>query len=197
MDPTSIAFLFKMPELGKAVAGYLGLIESIDKKIDKLLQSDFNAGVRCLQEILVSRKEKEFLLKEAWRRFHTALTHETGERKALTYLGLALCQDRLGEKALAISTLRELSHLEYVAKGERFARKVGAFSLAYITSSLWSSWLVFRGAKSLFLGKGLSEMVEDQVKIFSLYENKWMKISSEESVRKIKQAAHELVDDKW
>ena len=57
-------------------------MESVDKKVDKLLGSDFNAGTRCLQESISSNKEQDFFLKEAWRRFHTALTHETAERKA-------------------------------------------------------------------------------------------------------------------
>jgi len=48
-------------------------------------------------------------MREAWKRFHTALTHESAERKALAYLGLALCQHRLGEPRAAISTLKELS----------------------------------------------------------------------------------------
>ncbi len=107
MDLASITFLFRVPDLAKSLGGYLGLVESIDKKLDKLLQSDFNAAVRCLRESLVATKQQDFLLHEAWRRFHTALTNETGERKALAYVGLALCQDRLGERECSLQTLSD------------------------------------------------------------------------------------------
>jgi hypothetical protein len=125
MELSSIALLFRIPDLTKGVATYLGVIEAVDKKLEKLLTSDFNAGVRCLREVLVtSPQQHSFLLQEAWRRFHTALTHETGERQALAYLGLALCQDRLGEPSAATGTLDELGNLCYVdkqARGKRVA----------------------------------------------------------------------------
>jgi hypothetical protein len=125
MEPTTISLIFRAPDLIKSVAGYIGLIESIEKKLEKLLRSDFNAGVRCLQELHSTSNQQEFLLKEAWRRFHTALSHETGERKALTYVGLALCQEHLGETTLATATLRELSCYKHIAKGSRFRLRLG------------------------------------------------------------------------
>ncbi|MBK1642852.1 hypothetical protein CKO12_13430 [Chromatium okenii] len=116
MEPITITLLFRAPSFYKAITGYLGIIESTDKKLDKLLQSDYNAGIKCLQEALITGNQRDFLLKEAWRRFHTALTHETAERKALAYVGLALCQEHLGETRLATATLTELSNYFYFDK---------------------------------------------------------------------------------
>ena len=131
MEPTtaSLGLLFKAPHIVKAVGGMLGIIESIDSNINKLLSSDFNAGVRHLEQVKVAKKEHEFLLKEAWKRFEVALTHEKGERKAIAYLAIAFCQYHLGEKECSLKTLEELTAYDYIDKAERVGRIVSRLGL--------------------------------------------------------------------
>lgn len=114
----SLAILFKAPQLIKGVAGMLGLIATVDDKLDTLLRTDFNAGIRHLNELLVAEKEHDFLLKEAWRRFETAILHEAGDRKALAYLGLAYCQYQLEERYCAKITLEEFVKYRYTSAAD-------------------------------------------------------------------------------
>jgi hypothetical protein len=156
METTTLMFLFRVPSLKKSVSEYLGFTESIDKNLSKLLQSDFNAGIRCLRELLVTTSEQEFLLKEAWRRFHTALTNEAGERKALAYIGLALCQDRLGESELATRTLQELVEQKNLASGglNTAAKVVGGVGIAAVAFMPVGAYMWARGLLAGSVAKG-------------------------------------------
>ena len=131
MDPTSIslALVFRTPQIAKGVGGLLGIIESVDKKLDRLLSSDFDAGIRHLEELQIAKKEHEFLLKEAWKRFEIALTHEKGERKALAYIALSFCQYHLGEKECSLKTLNDLISYKYEDRGGRAKRHLAAAAI--------------------------------------------------------------------
>jgi hypothetical protein len=121
MDPTAItvAMVFRTPQLVSSVSKLIGVVESVDAKLDKLLASDFDAGMRHLDELRVSVKEREFLLRQAWQRFGVAITHEEGERKLLAYLGLSFCQYHLGENDIALKTLSEMASYEWRDKKGR------------------------------------------------------------------------------
>lgn len=56
MDPTAVtlAMVFRTPQLVASVSSLLGIVESVDAKLDKLLAGDFNAGMRHLRELQVS-----------------------------------------------------------------------------------------------------------------------------------------------
>jgi len=139
MDPTVLNVLFRAPSISKGIAEFLGIVESIGKRIERLEQSHFNAGVRCLREHDQARHQQEFLLKEAWHHFHGALTTETAVRKALAYVGLAFCQECLGEQELATETLRELSEYSYSPPSER------------LTNWGWETFKVYKGGRGMLL----------------------------------------------
>jgi tetratricopeptide (TPR) repeat protein len=92
MDVSSI---FKSVSLAKSIGQYLGILESVSKKIDNLVKSEFDAAVRALGQALKSNKEQKSLLREARQRFNKAISLEKSERLALSYLGLALCHYHL------------------------------------------------------------------------------------------------------
>ena len=175
MEPVSVSvgLLFKAPQLAKAVGGLLGIVESVDDKFEKLLSSDFNAGIRHLEELKLAKKEHDFLLKQAWSRFSVAVTHEEAERKALSYLLLSFCQYRLGEKDVALRTLSELSSFDYVDKGARFARTV-----------ILTSLIAFPGISIFTL---LAAMSPEGTK--KNYKKWWNSIPSEQRVNELKKQA--------
>lgn len=86
-----ILIIFKATSLVKSIAQYLGIIESISGKLDKLAKSEFEAGIRALNQASKSQTEEKSLLREARNRFNKAISWEKEERLALCYLGLALC----------------------------------------------------------------------------------------------------------
>ena len=181
MDPASIsvALLFKAPQLVKAIGGLLGIVESIDGKFEKLLSSDFNAGIRHLEELKLAKKEHDFLLKQAWSRFSIAVTHEEGERKALSYLALSFCQYRLGEIEVALKTLSELSSFEYVDKGAHFTR----------TAIAAGALVAFPAIGAIF---ALSTLMSSE-KTKKKYIEWWSSIPSEQRVNELKKQATEFL----
>jgi hypothetical protein len=202
IDPLTIELLFKAPEILERVAGLLGLIESVDVKLNKLLQSDFNAGVRCLSELLISHKEQEFLLKEGWRRFHTALNHESKVRKALAYIGLAFCQYSLNEHEIAINTLQEFTNWDFVDTTERFERNALGFltavSVTYIAGIaalfIVPSVLILTATGNLKLKDDAKQKINNIEHVFKSVLENWSKIPSEEVVGKLKQATLDFIE---
>src|SRR5262245_59504896 len=122
MDAASLTLtlLFKAPHLAQSLAAMLGLLESTDQKLDKLLSSELDVAIRHLKELTTNTKPEtqDFLLKEAWKRFEAGVALEFGERKALAYVGLAFAQYHLGERNLALTTLTELTKYKYIDKSQ-------------------------------------------------------------------------------
>ena len=89
--------LFATAKFGKTLAGYLGLFETLDIKIDKLAASELEAGIRALEQASNSERETESLLREARSRFNKAISLEKDEKLAMAYFGLGLCHYYLGD----------------------------------------------------------------------------------------------------
>ncbi len=108
-----IITVFKGANLAKCLAEYVGIIESISSKIDRLAQAEFEAGIRALNQAAKSEKEQSSLLREARNRFNKAISLEKEERLALSYLGLALCHYHLGDYENTRDSLRDLLRQEF------------------------------------------------------------------------------------
>ncbi len=93
-DP-SLGLLIEGIGLAKSVSELLGLTESIEDKVDLLLESDLKAGMQELQQAANSITEKTTLLRSARNHFNTAVTFESGHRKCLSYIGLSTCHFHL------------------------------------------------------------------------------------------------------
>ncbi len=107
-----IGIIFAGVSFVKELAGYLGIIESLDVKIDKIGKAELNAGLLTLKQIETSESEKVHLLRDASRFFTKAITIENGERLIAAYIGLAFCQNHLGERKSCIVTLRQVLNLQ-------------------------------------------------------------------------------------
>jgi hypothetical protein len=199
---TGITLLFKASSVIKGAAGMLGFIESVDQKIDQLVQNDFNTGVRYFNEIAYSKNETIFLLREGANKFRSALNFEEGERKALSYICLAFCQYHLGEIENAKNTLKELENYNYVNVKARNIRKailgvgitysIGGAILAMTAIPLIS---VPTALYVLFKGKtnNSSENIDKIKNMYKKIYTKFNSISSEEKVKILKAHAKEVI----
>ncbi|MGI8978696.1 MAG: hypothetical protein ACR2FY_05690 [Pirellulaceae bacterium] len=96
-------------EFAKAVASYLGIVtDKLAVKLDELADSEFQAGVRALQQAGRSETEQASLLREARYRLNKAVSLEKGIRLATAHLGLAMCHHFLGDHGNRQSALDDL-----------------------------------------------------------------------------------------
>jgi hypothetical protein len=129
-----IRIIFLGVNLAKEVAGYLGLIETLKAKIDRLAGSEFDAGIRSLNQAVNSTSERLTLLREARSRFNKAASLEDNERLALCYLGLALCHKNLGDEANFLDALNSIARIELTGKAKAVA---GSVAEDMVMGGLW------------------------------------------------------------
>ena len=94
MEPSII---FGSLKLIRSIAEFSGLVETIDTKIDRLANAEFEAGFRALEQAAISSSEKDSLLREARYRFNKAISFEKEERLFLCHVGLAICHKELAD----------------------------------------------------------------------------------------------------
>jgi hypothetical protein len=107
-----VTLVFKGVGIAKCIGEYFGIVESINSKIDRLSQSEFEAGMRALNQASKSGSEQNDLLREARNRFNKSISLEKNERLALAYLGLSLCHYHLQDYGNAKDALRDLLPVE-------------------------------------------------------------------------------------
>jgi hypothetical protein len=103
-----ISGIFTAIDVAKSVAELAGIIESIDAKIDRLIQSELNAGLRALEQAAYGTPEQVELLREARGCFNKAAGVELGYRKVLALLGLSMSHFHLGDKPNCTRALEEI-----------------------------------------------------------------------------------------
>jgi hypothetical protein len=85
--------------LANSIAAFIGITESIDKKVDRLIHSEYDSGISFLIQAKNSVTEQQTLLREARSSFSKAITLENDQRLLLSYLGLAMCHQLLHDDA--------------------------------------------------------------------------------------------------
>ncbi len=107
-----IKILFSTCQLSEALGSYFGLVQTqqdvLRLKLDQLSHSEFEAGLRSLQQAGRSGNERDHLLREARQRFNQAVSLEIGLRRAYAYLALAICHYRLDDFPNAEGALRDV-----------------------------------------------------------------------------------------
>ncbi len=107
--PVEVALIFKGVSLSLGAAKYLGIIQDkLAAKLDQLVGSEFEAGIRAIRQASESEAEQGSLLREARSRFNKAVSLEKGLRLGFAHLGLALCHWHLGDLANARQSVNEL-----------------------------------------------------------------------------------------
>jgi tetratricopeptide (TPR) repeat protein len=109
-----IQVLFQTISLTKSVAEYSGIVESIGKKIDRLMGAELECGLRTLKQATHSTVEQTSLLRDARSCFNKAISLEKEEERLVqAYLGLAVCHSYLGDETNAKDALQELLQIEF------------------------------------------------------------------------------------
>ncbi len=109
-----IGLIFTALGAAKSVAEFVGILDSIEAKIDRLVQSELNAGLRALEQAARATAEQVPLLREARGCFNRAVSLEMGYRQVVALLGLSLCHHRLDDKPNSTKALEEILEINPV-----------------------------------------------------------------------------------
>ena len=90
------------------LANYLGLVDSLDVD-NKNRHSKFDAALRALKQAHFSFNDTKYLIHQAINLFNEAAGLEVKERLIRTYIGLAICHSKLGDKINAKNALIKAS----------------------------------------------------------------------------------------
>lgn len=110
-DFISIPLLVQGFNAGLKITQLTGFIESLDVKIDKLINTELNTGIRHLEnsERTDDIQRKRFFVDEAYKCLTKALSLEKNERLLLAYLGYIYCLGCMNEKENLRVVLKEFS----------------------------------------------------------------------------------------
>jgi len=128
IEISTVAAIFSVPRTAKSIAEMLGIIESVDSKMDtlisktdalmsmtgKLMQSKFEAAIRSLEQAkdTSSETEKPHLFREARQYFNEAIFLEKEDRLIAAHFGLAFCHFALGDSSNGLITLKSIEKIE-------------------------------------------------------------------------------------
>ena len=126
-------------------------------KLDQFRHSEFEAGLRSLQQAQRSQNEVVHLLREARQRFNQAASLETGLRQAYVFLALAVCHHRLGDIPNAENALRDALGVTIMPREEIKERAIRA---AAVTVNAVSSTLNRFGRIGEAGGQKLSGIID-------------------------------------
>ncbi|NEQ35981.1 MAG: hypothetical protein F6K40_06655 [Okeania sp. SIO3I5] len=96
---------------GLKIAELTGFIESLNVKIDKLINSELNSGIKHLENSQRAKtiERKKFFVDEAYKCFTDARNMEKNERLFLAYIGYIYCLGCMNEKENMRVALKEFS----------------------------------------------------------------------------------------
>ena len=108
---TAVSVVKSATALRQSVAQLFGVINSLEAKVDRLISSELSSGLRNLEQACSSEGEEESLLREARNCFNRAIGLESGYRRGLAYLGLAVCHHHLEDDVNCRKALEDLLSL--------------------------------------------------------------------------------------
>ncbi len=185
MDP-SLGLLVEGMTLAKSIAELFGVLETIDSKVDRLMESELKTGMLELQQAAISNTESVELLRSARQRFNKAITLESGYKQCLSYVGAAVCHYHLNdhqnarkalENAIAIETDINTKEWFLTSLTDGYS-PLDMFDGKKLKQSLSDS-LDFRKnikgpigflKKEVAIGKKTERILEDQKKLIALQE---------------------------
>jgi hypothetical protein len=109
-----IGLLFTAFDVARSVAELAGILDSIEAKVDRLVHSELNAGLRALEQAGRGTSEQAHLLREARGHFNKAVALELGYRRVVALLGLAVCHHWLGDLPNCTAALEEILEINPV-----------------------------------------------------------------------------------
>ena len=175
-----IGLIFTTLGVAKSVAEFAGILDSIEAKVDRLVQSELNAGLRTLEQAGRATAEQGSLLREARACFNRAVSLEMGYRRVVALLGLSLCHHWLGDEPNCTRVLEEILEISPVttlkligAEGRRQVREAIRNSNPFTVSKrmkelkeeISASEGLFQGSQKIF---GAHPMIKYAALIFSV-----------------------------
>ncbi|QDZ39307.1 hypothetical protein FRE64_04800 [Euhalothece natronophila Z-M001] len=116
----NVARIFNAISIVEKITAYLGVVESIDKKIDKLGKAKLDSGIRALKQAKnAPEQERPNLVREARSKFNEAITIEEQERLAFAYLGLAFCHNYFDDHFNCKDALTQILDIDDSYKKEK------------------------------------------------------------------------------
>lgn len=108
----NIGLVFGSLNAAEKIASYLGIVETLNGKIDQLKDSYFTSGIRALKQAQISEYEYKSLLREARSKFNRAIDLEKEEKLIATYMGLAFCHHGLGDQKNCYFALQAIENID-------------------------------------------------------------------------------------
>ena len=107
--------IFLSKNLAVSIASYLKIIESVDKKVDKLISKEYNSAMQMLEQVRYVSNPTIYsgILVGAINHFNQAISLEKRERLLLSHLGLMMCYFYLGETKALLMTQKKVSDLQF------------------------------------------------------------------------------------
>jgi hypothetical protein len=109
-----VALIFTALGVAKSMAEFAGILDSLEAKVDRLIQSELNAGLRAIEQVAHATTEQVSLLREARGCFNKAISLEMGYRRVVALLGLSLCHHWLDDKPNCTRVLEEILEIDPV-----------------------------------------------------------------------------------
>lgn len=106
--------IFKTAAAAIAITRYLGIIDSVDPSIRKLLHQAFNSARMNLEYARDAKpgKLQNDYIKQAKTEFINAMAVEQDENLVSAHIGLAMCQHLLNDTFNAIKTIQKISEIQ-------------------------------------------------------------------------------------
>lgn len=109
----SATIIFSALKLGKTIAEYTGLIESVGANVTKLVHAPFKSAMANLKDAaMASEANREFYIREALKEFTTACQLEENENLVSAILGKAMCQHLLKDYLNRDMTIKQIDNVE-------------------------------------------------------------------------------------
>ena len=126
IEIATLTGVLKAAGAAKEIGKLVGLLETSDIKLDKLLQVELKAGISNLKDAERSNSEKEqkILLRDARGNFQKAAHLEAGAKKATALIGLALCHRWLGDERNCLSALNAILEINPIKRAKIVQRAV-------------------------------------------------------------------------
>lgn len=180
MDPITI---FKAASIAKSIAAYLGVIDSVSADMKKLLHQSFKSALMNLKYAKDASNSTtcESYIKQAINEFIRAIAVEENENLVSAYLGLSMCQYKLGDFINAKTTLKKISSVN-LSKTERakvIVCDVSGYSdvLDYNIPNTTPLAMAWRGVNRTFGNKGVNELRRENA--LNLYKENAIKVLKE------------------
>jgi hypothetical protein len=185
MEP-GLGLLIEGFSLAKTVAELTGILESMDSRIERLMDSELKTGILELQQAVISDTESTELLRSARQRFNKAIALETGYKLCLAYVSLAVCHSYLKDRSNARKALGDAVALENDIKTREWVlaalndmyNPVNAYNPRFLKQKIRDSFKFRENIKRSFgiikkkepIGPATEKIIKDQIKLIHLQE---------------------------